>query len=172
MDPPHVTYQLHPIEAQSCSGHTGLKMVRVLWGEGPHDGCFSNEIQWSKISPGLNAAVNCWGMVVWYKCCMDGLRLRIIRGQAGAYLNDDKRPRARGNLRVNIPCTPEQFNEEHSFFAPGNQADGFILYNGHLDETLFQVIRNRIGPNPNHNPNTLQNPKRSLLSPPWLLSRS
>jgi hypothetical protein len=40
------------------------------------------------------------------------------------------------------------------------------LYNGHLDETLFQVIRNRIGPNPNHNPNTLQNPKRSLLSPP------
>ena len=81
---------------------------------------------------------------------MDGLRLRIIRGQAGAYLNDDKRPRARGNLRVNIPCTRGQFNEEHYFFAPGNQADGFILYNGHLDETLFQVIRNRLGPNTNH----------------------
>ena len=38
-------------------------------------------------------------------CCIDGLRSRIIRGQAGAYLNDDKRPRAKGNLRVNIPCT-------------------------------------------------------------------
>ena len=39
-------------------------------------------------------------------CCIDGLRSRIIRGQAGAYLNDDKRPRARGNLRVSIPCAP------------------------------------------------------------------
>ena len=77
-------------------------------------------------------------------------------------MNDDKRPRARGNLRVSIPCTPGQLNEEHSFFAPGNQADGFILYNGHLDETLFQVIRNRLGPNPNHNPNTLQNRKEAF----------
>ena len=95
-------------------------------------------------------------------CCIDGLRSRIIRGQAGAYLNDDKRPRAQGNLRVNIPCTPGQFNEEHSFFAPGNQADGFIVYNGHLDEDLFHVIRNRLGPNPNHNPNTLQNRKEAF----------
>ena len=95
-------------------------------------------------------------------CCIDGLRSRIIRGQAGAYLNDDKRPRAKGNLRVNLPCTPGQYNEEHSFFAPGNQADGFILYNGHLDENLFQVIRNRLGPNPNHNPNTLQNRKEAF----------
>ena len=94
-------------------------------------------------------------------CCIDGLRSRIIRGQAGAYLNDDKRPRARGNLRVSIPCTLGQFNEEHSFFAPGNQGDG-LLYNGHLDETLFQVIRNRLGPNPNHNLNTLQNRKEAF----------
>ena len=43
-------------------------------------------------------------------CCNAGLRSRIIRGQAGAYLNDDKRPRARGNLRVSIPCPPGQFN--------------------------------------------------------------
>ena len=65
-------------------------------------------------------------------------------------------------LRVSIPCIPGQFNEEHSFFAPGNQADGFILYNGHLDETLFQVIRNRLGPNPDHNLNTLQNQKEAF----------
>jgi hypothetical protein len=94
--------------------------------------------------------------------CTDGLRSRIIRGEASAYLNDDKRPRARGNRRVSIPCTPGQFTEKHSFFAPGNQADGFILYNGHLDETLFQVIRNRLGPNPDHNLNTLQNRKEAF----------
>ena len=64
-------------------------------------------------------------------------------------------------LRVSIPCIPGQFNEEHSFFAPGNQGDG-LLYNGHLDETLFQVIRNRLGPNPNHNLNTLQNRKEAF----------
>ena len=70
-------------------------------------------------------------------------------------MNDGNRPRTVGNLRENIPCTQRQF--KHSFFAPGNQADGFIFYNGHLDETLFPVIRNRLGPIPNHNPNTLQN---------------
>ena len=63
---------------------------------------------------------------------------------------------------MNIPCTCGQFNEEHCFFVSGNQADGFILYSGHLDETLFQVIRNRLGPNPNHNPNTLQNRKEAF----------
>ena len=36
------------------------------------------------------------------------------------------------------------------------------MYNGLLDETLFQVIRNRLGPNPNHNPNTLQNRKEAF----------
>jgi hypothetical protein len=31
------------------------------------------------------------------------------------------------------------------------------LYNSHLDETFFPVIRNRLGPNPNHNPNSFPN---------------
>ena len=38
----------------------------------------------------------------------------------------------------------------------------YIMYNGHLVETLFQVIRNRLGPNPNHNLNTLQNRKEAF----------
>ena len=92
-----------------------------------------------------------------FGCSMDALRTLIILRQAGAYLNEDKRSRAVGNIRVNIPCTLTQFDEEPVFFAPGSQADGFILYNGHLNEILFQIIRNRLGPNPNHHPNTLQN---------------
>jgi len=38
------------------------------------------------------------------------------------------------------------------------------LYNGHLNEILFQIIRNRLGPNPNNHPNTLQNRKEAFIT--------
>jgi hypothetical protein len=41
-----------------------------------------------------------------YACYKDSLRTRIIRGQAFTCLNEDKRPRAIGNLVTSIPRTP------------------------------------------------------------------
>jgi len=66
---------------------------------------------------------------------MDGLRTLIIRGQAGAYLNDDKHPRAWENLWVNIPCTCVD-SSKRNIVSSLQGIKQMELYNGTLDETL------------------------------------
>ncbi len=51
-----------------------------------------------------------------HACYKDALRTRIIRGQAFACLNEDKRPRATGNLVTSIPRTLGRYNDEHAKF--------------------------------------------------------
>ena len=95
-----------------------------------------------------------------HACYKDALRTRIIRGQAFACLNEDKRPRATGNLVTSIPRTLERYNDEHAKFDEGNQADGLTIYGGHLPRDLFPINNSAQGPNPNQpNPNSLEKRK-------------
>jgi hypothetical protein len=74
-----------------------------------------------------------------YACYQDALCTSIIQGQAFTCLNDDKRPRAIGNLCTLIPCTIGQYCDEHDEFDEGNQADVLTIYNGHLPNDLFPI---------------------------------
>ena len=79
---------------------------------------------------------------------------RIIATDAFTCLNDEKRPRAIGNLRTSIPCTLGEYDERSDTFKQGNQADGITKYNGHLEPGIFPLITNTRPPNlnqPNHN---------------------
>ena len=92
----------------------------------------------------------------------DALRTMIIRGQTFACLNDDKRPRAIGNLVTSIPRTLGQYNDEHAKFGEGNQADGLTIYGGHLPRGLIPINNSAQGPNPNLNPNSLEERKNAF----------
>jgi hypothetical protein len=97
-----------------------------------------------------------------YACYKDALRTRIIRGQAFACLNEDKRPRAIGNLVTSIPRTLGQYNDEHAKFDEGNQADGLTIYGGHLPRDIFPINNSAQGPNVNQNPNSLERRKEQF----------
>jgi hypothetical protein len=98
-----------------------------------------------------------------HACCKDAPRARIIRGQAFACLNEDKRPRAIGNLDTSIPCTLGRYNDEHAKFDGGNQADGHTIYGGHLPRDLFPINNSAQGPDPNQtNPNSLMKRKEAF----------
>jgi hypothetical protein len=98
-----------------------------------------------------------------HACYKDALRTRIIRGQAFACLNEDKRPRATGNLVTSIPRTLGRYNDEHAKFDEGNQADGLTIYGGHLPRDLFPINNSAQGPNPNQpSPNSLEKRKEAF----------
>ena len=89
---------------------------------------------------------------------------QVIRGQAFTCLNEDKRPRAIGNLVTSIPRTLGQYNDEHANFNEGNQADGLTIYGGHLPRDIFPINNSAQGPNVNQNPNSLAKRKEQFIA--------
>ena len=97
----------------------------------------------------------------------DSLRVKINKGEVFVYLNDNKRPHARGNLITSIPCTTGPYNAEAGKFEKGNQADGLKIYKGRLPSDQFPVISRTGGRNPKDTRNSLENRKaqfRKLLT--------
>ena len=99
----------------------------------------------------------------------DALRRRINGTDAFTCLNDDKRPRAVGNLRTSIPCTLGEYDEQSNTFKQGNQADGSTIYNGHLEPDVFPLVTstrpsNLNQPSYNSYPNRVRAFKTRLLN--------
>ena len=86
--------------------------------------------------------------------CMRVTRMffaRIVQGQAVTCLNNDKRPRAIGNIHTSISCTLGWYNEEYDKFDEGIQAGGLSIYSGHVLQDLFPTNKITLGSNPNQN---------------------
>ena len=98
-----------------------------------------------------------------YATFQDVLRHRIIATDPFKCLNDDKRPRAIGNLRTSIPCTLGEYYGRSDTFKQGNQADGITIYNGYLEPGIFPLITNTRPPDLNQpNSNGYQNRARAF----------
>jgi hypothetical protein len=99
-----------------------------------------------------------------YACYQDALRTRIIRGQASTCLNEDKRPRAIGNLVTSAPRTPGPYIAEYAKFDEGNQAGDLTIYGGHLPRDVFRINNSAQGPNANQNPYSLERQKEQFTA--------
>ena len=55
---------------------------------------------------------------------------------------------------------PPSYNGGNDKFDGGNQADGLIIYNGHLPSEQFPINKSAEGANPNQNLNSLARRKK------------
>jgi hypothetical protein len=94
----------------------------------------------------------------------DVLCTRITRGQTFTCLNEDKRPRAIGNLVTSTPRTPGPYNAEYAKFDEWNQADGLTIYRCHLPNVMFPINNSAHGLNVNQKPNSLENRKKQFVT--------